>query len=152
MKVRIKNNGESKNTEHILNAMNIYLTEYIHRDTLMWKHNFTFFVCTLLVILLPNLLDYFEMTLPPILDKRPEIFPFVGILMSFVFFIRAINLGKRFQAISLTYNDLIRQLPENLQRFTINNKLSYKYKRIHVYVLPSIMFVALVSISLIFLI
>lgn len=143
---------KQENIETILNAMNIYLTEYIHRDTLMWKQNFTFFISTLIVTLLPYLTEYFGLILPPKLETHQQVFHLIGIIMSLIFWFRSRNLAKRFQAVSLTYNNLINQLPKNLQRIKINQNVSKTRQLLHVYVLPGIMFLALFLLSLFLLI
>lgn len=139
----------------VLQTMEICIQEYIHRDNHMWSQIYKFFLATLLVILLPNLTDFIGITIPDELKDKYWIFPICGILMSFVFLYNSISLIRRFQAVSKTYNKLIRQLPENLQREKLENIVSFDklktiWSKIHTYLIPSIMFIVLIVIGIFF--
>lgn len=141
-----------KNNDYdlILKAMEIYMQEYIHRDTHMWSQIYKFFLSTLVIIILPNITSRIGIKIPPMLDHKHWVFPLLGIIMSFVFLYNSFNLVKRFQICSQTYDKLIKQLPQNLRRETIFPKKSKILKQIHPYVVPSIMFFCLFFLSILF--
>ena len=74
-----------KDTQELLTLMSIYLDEWKHRDSILWKQTFTFFWATLIVMLLPFAAKYLQINIP---DKLPQfLFPLIGIIMSFLFII-----------------------------------------------------------------
>lgn len=146
------NDKESANTDTILKAMDIYLSEYIHRDTHMWSLNFKFFFASLIVMLLPNLVKYFNIDIPEILSKMDYFFPIFGIVIAFIFLYNSIALTRRFQAVSNTYAELINQLPENLQRKKINQRVPVFLKKFHTFLTPFLMFAGLLILGILLII
>ena len=117
----MSNKQEQVSTEETLHAMEIYLNEYIHRDTHMWSQTYRFFFAALIVMLLPNLTERVGITIPEKFSLYTKIFPIMGIILSVVFLHVALLLAKRFAAISKTYSNLINQLPEELRRISIKD-------------------------------
>lgn len=90
------------NVENALNLMNIYLSEWEHRDTLFWSQIFKYFYATLVVLFLPNIASYIQVNLP----SFPAItFPVVAFIMSLVFLYVSIGYSKRLEAIGKHTNN-----------------------------------------------
>ena len=111
----------SLEVQEILSAMEIYLTEYIHRDTHMWSQTYRFFFAALTIMLLPYLTERLGISLPETFQQHPKIFPAVGIVLSVVFLYISLLLAKRFAAISQTYNNLVKLLPTKIRRKSIKD-------------------------------
>lgn len=135
-------------TPIIIQAMDHYLQEYIHRDTHMWSQNYKFFFSSLIVILLPNLTDYLGIALPETLSAHSWVFPAVGIVLSFVFLYVSLGLARRFTAVSETYNALISLLPDELQRKSIKNMPVKILNKSYAYVMSVLMFISLLAIGI----
>ncbi len=156
IKLRIKSKvttdvSSTPNTDIDINmffrAMEVYLQEYTHREKHMWSQNYRFFFSSLIVMLLPNLTDYFSLNIPKFLTEHAYIFPLLGIVMSVVFLYVSLNLGKRFKAISDTYNDLIKKLPEAYKRISIED-MPYKFlNKSNYYPVVALMFLSLILIA-----
>ena len=48
-----KNKMKVESTEQLINLANMYLNEWSHRDSMMWKQVFSYFISCLVVMLLP---------------------------------------------------------------------------------------------------
>lgn len=107
-----------ESTEELLHLIEIYLTEWIHRDSLLWKQIFTYFFATLVVMILPfaNIWDIdFGAAVPQ------WIFPITGIILAIIFLIIGNGYAARLKAIGDTYNNLIDMLPSKYRRIKINS-------------------------------
>ncbi len=105
------------NTEDLLKLMNIYLSEWCHRDELLWKQVYTYFYATLIVLFLPNLTIFVDLHLA----SFPSIvFPIIALIMSAVFFYVSMGYTKRLAAIGDTYQKIIDFLPPDLRRIRIS--------------------------------
>lgn len=110
---------EEIQTQDLISLIEIYLAEWCHRDELLWKQIFRYFYVTILVIFMPNIADFLQITLP---NRMQNIwFPIVGIFLSGIFLYVSLGYVKRLEAISKTYQKLIRYLPNALQRYPITN-------------------------------
>lgn len=141
---------EYEKTEDLINVMNVYITDYIHRDTHMWSQNFKFFFASLTVMLLPYVKNIFEFEIPEILNTN-LFFPIFGIVLDFIFLYNAISLTKRFRYTSKTYNKMICQLPEELRRVNFDNNINDDsfWQKAHTYLIPSLMFLGLLILGVI---
>lgn len=137
----------NNDTAIIIQAMDHYLQEYIHRDNHMWSQNYKFFFSSLIVMLLPNLTERFGISLPEKLTTYDWIFPAVGIILSFVFLYVSLGLARRFNAVSITYNNLIDLLPTELQRTSIKNMPVKILNKSYAYVMSVLMFLSLLIIG-----
>ncbi len=107
---------EIENTDHLLELMAIYLNEWTHRDEIFLKEILTYFFAIVVVMILP----YIEIYKIEIGDYIPRwLFPLTGIFLSFLFLILGRGYAFRLQAIGNTYNDLIKKLPEEYRRTTL---------------------------------
>ena len=141
-------------TEDILTLMNIYLTEWCHRDQLLWKQVYAFFYVTLIVLFLPNLTTFIGIDLP---SNFPSfVFPAIAFFMSIVFLIVSIGYAMRLQASSESYRRVMTCLPDCLQRTSINDEIEKgKFRRVKTvftfrmtYFLCITMFVSLMLLSI----
>lgn len=144
---------EYKNTEDLINVMNVYITDYIHRDTHMWSQNFKFFFASLIVMLLPYIKNAFEFEIPEELNLKC-LFPILGIILDFLFLYNAILHAKRFKYISRTYNKMISQLPVELQRINFDNDITNEtfIKKLRTYLIPCLMFLCLLILGIVLII
>lgn len=103
---------------HVIELMNIYLSEWEHRDELLWKQVFKYFYATLVVLFLPNLASFLGIDLP----NFPKIlFPIVALVLSLVFLYVSIGYSKRLEASGDTYQKLMDLLPEELRRVSVSD-------------------------------
>lgn len=138
--------------EHVLELMNIYLSEWEQRDELLWQQVFKFFYATLIVSLLPNLASHFQIDL----SGFPEIlFPIVALFLSVVSIYMSIGYSKRLEASGKTYQKLIDLLPNELRRISISDP-NIKYGKFFKYrmsiTVSSLMFFALACLSIVMII
>lgn len=143
---------EEINIEHVLELMDIYLSEWKHRDELLWKQVFKYFYATLVVLFLPNMASYIGIVLP---GFPKIIFPIAALVLSFVFLYVSIGYAKRLEAIGNTYQNLMSFFPKELRRVSLSDK-SIKYgsffkKRMSV-VICILMFLGLIVLSIIMII
>ena len=136
-------------TNDMLHLMDIYLCEWQHRDSMLWKQTFTFFVAALVVMILP----FSSLWGIKISDSIPKwVFPTIGMALSVVFYIISMGYSLRLTAIGKSYNNLLNMLPKNYQRISIketknNSILSKNYSRLIVH----LMFIALLVLGILFL-
>lgn len=136
-------------TNDMLHLMDIYLCEWKHRDSMLWKQTFTFFVAALVVMILP----FSSLWGIKISDSIPKwVFPTIGMFLSVVFFVIGKGYSLRLTAIGESYNNLLKKLPEDYQRISIkgtktNSIFSKNYSRLIV----NLMFIALVVLGILFL-
>lgn len=102
--------------EQHLRLMEVYLSEWQHRDSFLWTQTVHLFYATLIVIILPNAAQGLGIIVPSI---SCWIFPVVGFCMSIGFLYISIGLTFRLNAIGKTYQELINKLPEKYQRISV---------------------------------
>lgn len=151
-----------KENEHLtsefdttISLLNVYLTEWIQRDQILWAQLFKFFYAILIIILLPNLARHFDLALP---NLPIFIFRLIGLLFSLLFLYVSLGYAIRLQAISDTYRDIINTLPKEYRRKSIKD---IKLKNIPIgvlfmprigYIVCIMLFLMLVSLSIILMI
>lgn len=135
--------------DNILTLMNIYLSEWCHRDELLWKQIYTYFYATLIVLFLPNITTFIGINL----SALPSIaFPIVALIMSVIFLYVSIGYAKRLEAIGNTYQRLINYLPQELQRISIADATirgGRFFKRRMAFVIGFLMFLSLLVMSIV---
>ncbi len=98
--------------------MDIYLSEWMHRDELLWVQVYKYFYATLIVLFLPNVADFLKIELP----KLPTVlFPIAALVLSFLFLYVTIGYTKRLEAIGKTYQNIIDLLPPSLRRIPLED-------------------------------
>ena len=111
---------EDLQADDLISLMEIYLSEWCHRDQMLWSQVFRFFYVTVLVTFLPNLVDFLGVRLPSNLPNI--IFPIAGMCLSLVFLYVSLGYTKRLEAASEVYKRLISFLPPHLQRHSLSDK------------------------------
>ena len=144
---------QNLNTDQIIALMSVYLSEWEHRDELLWSQVFRFFYATLIVTILPNITTFVGIELPEINTK---LFPIMGMLMALVFLYVGLGYGIRMGASSLTYEKMIKLLgDEEIERISIKDRSKirwgYLFAAPMAMVLVVTMFVALEAVALVML-
>lgn len=104
---------QTLNYEELISLLNVYLTEWTHRNQILWAQVFKLFYAILVVILLPNVANYLNITIPAI----PTVFfRLFGLISSGIFLYISVGYLKRLEAIGNTYQKLIDKLPVKYQR------------------------------------
>lgn len=103
---------------HLLDLMDIYLSEWKHRDEMLWKQVFKYFYATLVVLFLPNIASFLGINLP---EFPAVLFPLAALVLSLVFLYISIGYSKRLEASGNTYQKLINLLPEELRRISVSD-------------------------------
>ena len=98
---------KSLNNDQLITLMNVYLSEWEHRDGLLWTQVFRYFYATLIVIALPNIAACIGIELPEI---NTNLFPIIGIVMSIVFLYVGLGYAFRLQASGQTYEKIMKLL------------------------------------------
>lgn len=110
---------ESSETEPTVNTRNrdidlaaimeLYLTEWIHRDEIMWKQTFRFYIATLFIMVFPH-----TTVLQPAFSE--EVSPFlcliIGLIMTGVFLYISLAYGYRLKAIGNTYRHIVSEIQD----------------------------------------
>lgn len=135
--------------EDMINLMEIYLSEWEHRDTLLWSQVFKLFYANLIVIILPYQ-KIFDLSVLP-LDTR--IYPIIGIIMSFIFMYIGVGYAYRLRASSQTYEKIMENFDESYRRKSIKDRKEYRFGWIFsppmAFILVITMFSALILLSII---
>ena len=115
----MKKNGfqlQEVTTEHFLNLMAIYQSEWQFRSELHWKLNFKFFYADIVVLFLPNI----SAKLGIDLSGFPSVvFPIVAAILSLIFLYFAIGTAKRVEASAKTYANMLKLIPAELRRISV---------------------------------
>ncbi len=120
-----KQKHQKLNKDQIITLMEIYLSEWQHRDSMLWQQVFKYFYVTLIVIILPNIAEFLKIALPPINKK---LFPIIGIFMAVMFLYVGIGYALRLKAIGLTYTRMMQLLGnKKYKRISIRNRKEIKY-------------------------
>jgi len=112
---------------NVIQLLDVYLTEWSHRDSLLWAQISRYFYATLIVIILPNITSYLNINLPSI---APKIFPILGMILTAIFCYVSLGYAKRLEAIGNTYQNLIDTLPKQYQRVKIE-EINGKIYKVH---------------------
>ena len=145
----------SSDYDTTISLLNVYFSEWSHRDQILWSQIFKFYFATLIVILLPNIYNYFQMELPPLPDFA---FRIIGILLSFVFLYVSLGYAIRLHNISESYRLILNKLPDEYKQIPLDT-MNYKgipigkiFKKRLAYTICIILFLSLFSLSLLFII
>lgn len=146
MKKDFNTNVEMNDCSNIVDLMDIYLSEWMHRDELFWMQTYKYFYASLIVMLLPKIASFLTITLPTI---NAIVFPIIGIIMAMFFLYITLAYAKRLEASSKTYQKLIEMLDPALQRKSIRTLKFGKFYDIQISTMVAIiMFFALIAIGL----
>ena len=112
-----------KTTEELLELMDIYLSEWKHRDILLWRQIFTFFFVIMLVYFFPYFANWGE----NLIDILPGwICLIIGIVLSILFLFVGIGYSTRLKASGNSYQKIIDKLPTQFQRVKIDELNNFK--------------------------
>ena len=103
---------------HLLDLMDIYLSEWKHRDEMLWIQVFKYFYATLVVLFLPNIASFLGINLP---EFPVILFPLAALVLSLVFLYISIGYSKGLEACGNTHQKLINLLPEELRRVSVSD-------------------------------
>ena len=101
-----------KNAE-IIHVLEIYLSDWQHRNQMFWQQNYRFFFAGLVVSLFPYV-KFVSNTLIDVMDRH--IFHIVGIAIAIIYFIIVNAEAARLHALSDKYIEIIKLLPDTYQR------------------------------------
>ena len=100
-------------TNELLTLIDIYLSEWSHRDSSLWKQVFTYFFSILVVSILP-FTKIWGIDFDSLIPKW--IYPIIGLALSVLFFIISTGYAVRLEAVGNIYKDLIKMLPQKYRR------------------------------------
>lgn len=135
--------------EQFLSLLDIYLSEWAHRSEVMWRQVFYYFYATIIVLFLPNFAAFIGIALP---DFPELLFPLLGFVLSFAFLYISLGLALRIDASVRTYNKLVKYLPAELQKITVESseiKYGKFFKRRMSTSICWILFFCLISMSVV---
>lgn len=113
------------NNDQIIALMGVYLSEWEHRDELLWTQVFRYFYATLIVIVLPNVAVFIGIELPKINIK---LFPIMGMVMALIFLYVGLGYAIRLRASSRTYEKMMKLLGnEEYERVSIKDKSKIRW-------------------------
>ncbi len=150
---KIDEKAKELSCEQLIALMGVYLSEWEHRDKLLWTQVFRYFYATLIVIVLPNIASVIGIQLP---DINTKLFPIVGVFMSIVFLYVGLGYAFRLRASSQTYIKIMKLLGnEKYERISIKNKDKKKVSSLFAtpmtFVLVITMFISLIAVAFILL-
>lgn len=139
--------------DQIIALMSVYLSEWEHRDELLWTQVFRYFYATLIVIILPNAATFIGIDLPQINIK---LFPIIGMLMALIFLYVGLGYAIRLRASSRTYEKIMGLIGDKeYERISIKDKskikLGYLFATPMAMVLVLTMFAALEAVAILLL-
>lgn len=141
----MQNTHLSSDYDTTISLLNVYLAEWIHRDQIIWSQTFKFFYAILIIILLPNLALHFDLALP---NLPIFIFRIIGLFLSLLFLYISLGYAIRLQAISDTYRDIIKTLPQEYQRKSIKD-IKFKNRFVGKLFMPRIGYVICLALFLV---
>lgn len=146
--------SQALDNDQIIALMSVYLSEWEHRDELLWTQVFRYFYATLIVTVLPNIAAFVGIELPEINIK---LFPIIGMVMALVFLYVGLGYAIRLRASSRTYEKIMKLLgSEEYERISIRDKKKIKWGYLFAtpmaMVLVVTMFVALEAVAVLLLV
>ena len=103
----------------IVSLMEIYQEEWIYRDTSFWSHAFKFFYASLVVTLLPQIAEVVHQNALDKIGIDKKWYPIAGLVLAVLFILMALQDAKRAKAAYLSYDRVMRALPNNWGRKTL---------------------------------
>ncbi|GEM_PF-2673055 len=155
-KVKRANQQDNEKLEWIVSLMSVYLSEWEHRDTLFWSQIFKLFYGCAIISFVPNLSGYLNLSIPRYVHSI--VFPVIGIIFSLFSLYVTFGYASRLKASGDTYRKLMSELPKEFRQEKVC-ELQYgniEYGKLFSarlgIILPSIMFLSLITINLIIII
>lgn len=152
-----KNKKEKDNKlltkEELISLISIYLSEWEHRDDVLWRQVFKFYYITLIVTVFPHITEYFDADFEM---NNPTIFYYIGLIMSIMFYYVAVATAMRSKASYKAYEKVANLLDDEDHTYTRISVSSLKFGRIFKFSLAvgiiTVMFFSLVIIAILLLV
>ena len=114
-----------ENTDQFLHLMEIYLSEWEHRDSSLWKQAFAYFIFSFAITIFPFVSPWNHCE--KLIVFLPKwIFPIIGMILSMVFGFVMLGYVRRFGYIGEVYRKMIKELPRDYQFKSLQTKTSLK--------------------------
>lgn len=110
--------------EELISLISIYLSEWEHRDDVLWRQVFKFYYVTLIVIVFPHLTEYFDVNFVMI---NPKTFYCVGLVMSIMFYYVAVATAMRSKASYKAYEKVANLLENSEHTYSRVSVSSLKF-------------------------
>lgn len=131
--------------DSLVALMDVYLSEWEHRDTLFWTQVFRYFYATLVTIFLPNMAAKIGVDLP---NFPAVLFPVTGMGLALLFLIVSKGYSLRLRASGDSYQALIEMLPEEMRRVPLRDLTRSRLLKVRMSsVISSVLFVGLMVLS-----
>lgn len=145
----------SSKYDSTISLLNVYFSEWSHRDQILWTQTFRFYYAALIVILLPNISKPLKIDLPPI----PKLlYRSIGLLISIIFLYVSLGYAVRLHIISKSYRLILDKLPEEYKQKNFDNfdtkgiKIAKLFKPRLAYLVCITLFLSLFLLSLLLII
>lgn len=122
-----KKNENQLTKEELISLISIYLSEWEHRDDVLWRQVFKFYYVTLIVMVFPHITGYFDATFE---IKNPTIFYCVGIIMSILFYYVSVATAMRSKASYKAYEKVANLLDDKEHKYSRVRVSSLKFGKI----------------------
>lgn len=151
-------NGKEKNEilltkEELISLISIYLSEWEHRDNVLWRQVFKFYYVTLIITVFPHITGYIDADFE---INNPSIFYCIGLIMSIMFYYVAIATAMRSKASYKAYEKVANLLENEERTYSRVSVSSLKFGRIFNFPLAigiiTVMFCSLIIIAIVLLI
>lgn len=120
-------NNNLLTNEEVISLMSIYLSEWEHRDDVLWKQVFKFYYVTLIVMIFPHITGYFDAKFE---INNPTIFYCVGLIMSVMFYYVAVATAMRTKASYKAYGKVANLLEDEKHTYSRVSVSSLKYGKV----------------------
>lgn len=140
-----------ENTDQLLQLVNIYLSEWEHRDKHFWSQAFAYFMASLSVSSIPFIGTW---TQGPLFGSLPLFaFPVIGSILAVMFLIIMLSYYERSKESHDVYMSLIKQIsPESFQEKAIKERPDTLPNRIYKKSISKwgiiVMFIALITVAI----
>lgn len=146
MNTRNITSNQTLDYNETISLLNVYLSEWIHRDKELWSKALKLYYAILVIILFPNITNFFNVILPSL---PAIIFRIIGLFLSLLFLYVTFGYAIRFQAIAETYQSIINELPEKYRRKSIKTYKTGKLFSLKInYILYFALFISLFVLSI----
>ncbi|SCI44655.1 hypothetical protein [Romboutsia sp. 1001713B170207_170306_H8] len=106
-----------ESTSDLIQLLNVYENEWMHRDTILWSNTIKLFLAGLIVTILPYTAELYNLRIPTTINMK--IFPIIGIVFSVILFFISGAYASRLTAIGNTIRDIISMLEYRYQRQSV---------------------------------
>ena len=134
-------------TDQIISLLDIYESEWQHRNTLLWSQVFKLFYFSIFIIALPLISGGMGFSIP---NGLIVLFPIAGIMAAFFSLYMAISYALRLSVTRDSINKLLNHLPPNYRiKKLITIKHGKYFLRRHTIIIPFVLFVVEVLLAIV---